>query len=177
MKTIISRLLLSKAAKTAALFCLIYAMPVSALICSTDSNLAIADGSGSATPGATASIDIVVPSSPGTTVTDLDFQVRINHTYVGDLIVTLTSPAGTTITLIDRPGVPATTFGCSFDNLDLTLDDAAGTSVETQCNTSTPAINGTHQPTGSLAAFNGQLVSGTWVLSVTDNAGHDHFGQ
>jgi subtilisin-like proprotein convertase family protein len=164
---------LSKAAKTAALFCLIYATPVSALICSTDSNLAIADGSGSATPGATASINIVVPSSPGTTVTDLDFQVRINHTYVGDLIVTLTSPAGTTITLIDRPGVPATTFGCSFNNLDLTLDDAAGTSVETQCNTSTPAINGTHQPTGSLAAFNGQLVSGTWVLSVTDNAGQD----
>ncbi|MBL4671824.1 MAG: proprotein convertase P-domain-containing protein, partial [Arenicella sp.] len=164
---------MTKAAKIAVLFGLIYATPVSALICSTDSNLAIPDGSGSATPGATASVNIVVPSSPGTTVTDLDFQVRINHTYVGDLIVTLTSPAGTTITLIDRPGVPASTFGCSRNNLNLTLDDGAGTSVETQCNATAPAINGTHQPTGSLAAFNGQLVSGTWVLSVTDNAGFD----
>ncbi len=167
----------SRIRNTAYAVCLLgsaFALPANAVICSTDSNIAIPDGSGSATSGGAVSVSIIVPSSPGTTVVDLDFDLAINHTYVGDLVATLTSPAGTTVTLMDRPGVPASTFGCSGNNISgLTLDDAAGTSIETQCAGAVPTISGTHQPTGSLSAFNGELVSGTWTLSVTDNAGQD----
>ncbi len=149
------------------------ASPASAMFCSTDADIAIPDGTGSATPGAPASISIVVPPTFDGTVTDLNFDLNINHTWVGDLIVTLTSPDGTLVTLFDRPGVPASTFGCGGNNLAVTLDDDAATQVEAQCAGADPTISGTHQPNGSLSDFNGDVYAGTWTLSVTDNAGFD----
>lgn len=143
------------------------AVPAYAVICSEDANIAIPDNTGSA------SITIDLPPSPGTTVTDLDFQLAIDHTWVGDLIVTLTSPSGTTVTLLDRPGTPPGNFGCNGDNIETTFDDASGTEAEDQCANADPTIGGTHQPTGSLADFNGELVSGTWTLNVSDNARRD----
>ena len=150
-----------------------YALSANAMICSTSPNTAIPDGSGSATPGATASITITVPPVYINPITDLDFLVRINHTFVGDLIVRLTSPAGTTVTLIDRPGRPPATYGCSGDNYNVTLDDSAATAVENQCAGAIPAISGVHTPNSPLSAFNGQIPAGVWTLSVTDNAGQD----
>jgi len=150
--------------------------PVWAMICSTDSNVAIPDGSGSTTPGTAATVSIVVPAVYTNAITDLDFLLEIDHTYVGDLIVTLTSPAGTTVTLVDRPGSPTPlgTFGCSGDDINMTLDDEAATAVEDQCDTTaTPTISSTHSPTGLLSAFDGETPAGTWTLSVTDNAGFD----
>lgn len=144
-----------------------------AMICSTSPNTAIPDGSGSATPGATASVFITVPATYVNPITDLDFLTQINHTYVGDLIVTLTSPAATTVTLIDRPGRPPATFGCSGNNINATMDDEAATLVENQCAGAVPTISGTHRPNGSLTAFDGQIPAGVWRIDVTDNAGQD----
>ena len=152
--------------------------PALAMLCSTDANVAIADGSGSATPGAVATATIDVPAAFEGTVTDMNFDLQINHTYVGDLIVTLTSPDGTIVTLMDRPGSPATTFGCSNNNVDATFDDASTTAVETEC-AAGPAITGTLNPTGALSDFSdtgggiGVAIAGTWTVSVTDNAGQD----
>jgi subtilisin-like proprotein convertase family protein len=164
-----------------------YSVPTSAaVLCGTGANVAIADGSGSATPGTPATISIVVtaadlPSSPDVhnIVDSLTFDLRINHTYVGDLIATLTSPgfgvdeAPTTVTLMDRPGVPASTFGCFRNNVNATFDDTSGTAVEGQCANPVPAIGGTLNPTGSLSDFDGKYAIGTWTLTVTDNAGVD----
>lgn len=154
------------------MFAMFVSTPVLAMLCSTDANVAIADGAGSATPGAVATATIVVPAAFEGTVLDMNFDLVINHTYVGDLIVTLTSPDGTIVTLMDRPGSPATTFGCSNDNVDATFDDASGVPVETQC-AAPPAIAGTLNPTGTMADFNGDTIAGTWTVSVTDNAGQD----
>lgn len=140
----------------------VHIAPALAVICSTDANLAIPQD------GSFVSIDIEMPPSPGTTITDLNFQLFIDHAWVGDVIATLTSPAGTTIDLINRPGVPASFFGCPRDDIDVTLDDAAATQAENQCSLPFPAVGGTRQPDGSLATFNGELVSGTWTLSVSD---------
>ncbi len=140
--------------------------------CGTGPAVAIADGSGSATPGAVATASIVFPAFYTNAITDLTFDLNITHTYVGDLIVTLTSPAGTVVTLMDRPGVPASTFGCSQNNVDATFDDASGVAVETECSAA-PAISGTLNPTGSLSSFDGETPAGTWTISVTDNAGQD----
>ncbi len=112
----------------------------------------------------------------GGALTDLDVTLDIQHTYVGDLVVTLTNEStGTTITLLDRPGLPAINpnFGCGNDNIDATLDDAAGTAAEDQCSATPPAIGGTHAPTDALAAFNGESAEGTWTLNVSDNEGQD----
>jgi len=63
-------------------------------------------------------------------IDDMDFQLEINHTWVGDLEATLTSPDGTTtIDLMDRPGFPAGFFGCANDNLNVTFDDESANTL------------------------------------------------
>ena len=96
----------------------------------------------------TTGVNLTVAVSGLGPITDLDFRfdgtvsspdplsttVGVNHSWVGDMIFRLTSPGGTTVTFYDRPGVPASTFGCSSNNLfNLTLDDEAGSALEGQC--------------------------------------------
>ena len=107
------------------------------------------------------------------TIADLNVYFETDHTYVGDLRATLTSPAGTTITLFDRPGVPATTFGCSANGLMVTFDDQASLTsgdFETDC---IPANPNTYRSLVPLAAFEGENFKGNWVLKVYDAAGGD----
>ena len=154
---------------------LLASAPVGAMLCSTGPDVAIPQGSGSATPGAAATTTIVVPAAFNAEIDDMDFQLEIDHTYVGDLIVTLESPAGTVVTLLDRPGrfTPFGTFGCFRNNINVTLDDEAATTVESQCAAADPTIAGTRSPNGSLSDFDGEDYAGTWTVSVTDNAGQD----
>ena len=49
----------------------------------------------------------------------LQVCLTIDHSWVGDLIVRLTAPNGQTVTLVDRPGIPATSFGCDGTNIDV----------------------------------------------------------
>lgn len=148
------------------------------MMCSDDPDTLIPDdsintGASDANPGSPGSITIDVPAGAVGTISDLDFQLAIDSTYVGDLIVTLTSPANTTVTLIDRPGRAddgsgGGGFGCSRNDIDTTLDDSAGTAAEGQCINATPTITGTLSPTGNLSDFNGESLSGTWTLTATD---------
>lgn len=101
-------------------------------------------------------------------IADLNVNLEISHTWVGDVIVTLQSPAGTVVTIFDRPGVPASTFGCNGDNILATLDDEAGNQVEIQCAGSVPTINGTFIPNNLLSAFDGESTLGNWTLTVSD---------
>lgn len=79
---------------------------------------------------------------------DVDVEMDISHTFIGDLAVDLTSPEGTTVRLHDRSGG-------GDDDIVVTYDD-----------------DGT-APAGSLADFDGENVAGTWTLTVSDNAGAD----
>jgi len=100
-------------------------------------------------------------------------HVQTTHTYPGDLKVTL-SRGGTSVVTIDRPGVPASSFGCGTPDIDVMLDDAATTPVENACASSSPGISGTLRPNNPLdTAFAGQAFSGTWTLNVSDNASGD----
>lgn len=142
------------------------------------STLAIPDGDdGTSTPG-TVDLPILVPSAAYDTaaISDLIFDLQINHTFTGDLRVTLISPNGTSVILMDRPGTASSygsPYGCSNGNVDATFDDASGTDVETQCNGIAPAISGSLNPTGALSDFDGEIASGIWVVRVEDNAGSD----
>ncbi|WP_306582696.1 hypothetical protein [Dokdonella sp.] len=135
------------------------------IICSTV-NQAIPDN----TP---AGINNTITLSDSSLLNGLTVSIKANHTWVGDLKFTL-SKGATSSALIDRPGVPGSTFGCSGDNVDVILDDAASSPVETTCNSTPPALSGTLSPNApGLAPFVGQTLAGTWTMNASDNAGGD----
>lgn len=119
-------------------------------------------------PNGTSSVSSNLTVSGSGTIADVNVSVNMDHVWVGDLGFTL-SKGGANVKIIDRPGVPASTYGCSGDNIVATLDDAAGTAVEGQCASSTPTINGTFSPNNALSAFNGLDGNGTWTLTVQDD--------
>lgn len=140
-------------------------------------NSSFAGGSGAIpdnSPGAPLEDNLLISGTSGTIVS-LTVSVDISHTWVGDLQLTLVSPAGTEIALLDRPGVPAGSFGCSDDDFSITFDDASGFSdadLETRCGF-TPWYNGDAQPIDALAALAGEDLDGTWILRIADNASGD----
>ncbi len=111
-------------------------------------------------------------------VSDLDVAVNINHTWVGDLCVTLSHDGGTPVELIRRPGLepdacgPGVCCGCNADNYSGTvLDDEGGDgAVEGSC---TPGNPGSLTPNNPLSAFDGADSAGNWTLNVSDGAGAD----
>jgi subtilisin-like proprotein convertase family protein len=134
-----------------------------------------------------AGVNINIPVSGVTgNITDLNFtfdtggacdaivnnlNAGMNHTWVGDLAFKLTSPNGTTVTFIDRIGVPASAAGFNGNNFcAATIDDAAATPIE---GVTVEPVAGTFSPNNPLAVFNGQSANGNWVLNVSDNAGID----
>jgi subtilisin-like proprotein convertase family protein len=95
--------------------------------------------------------------------------VGLDHSWVGDLIVTLTSPSGTTVTLMNRPGGT----GNSGNNFCQTvLDDAAVNSIQNIPIAGNP-YTGTFKPASPLSAFAGEDANGTWQLHLSDNATFD----
>ncbi len=143
-----------------------FSRPVGASLTPTGLPLAITDNS---TTGVTSTL--TVPTNVA--LTDVNVRVQITHTWVGDLKITLRSPAGTTITLLDRPGFTGSGFGCSNDNMNVTFDDAAAINTETHCAGTTPWLTGPGLPFAALSAFNGQSSLGDWVLTVSDGAASD----
>ncbi|MEM8962396.1 MAG: hypothetical protein AAGD38_13015 [Acidobacteriota bacterium] len=117
------------------------------------------------------SSEIVI--GPDVTLNDLDVQIVATHTWIGDLIISLTGPDGT-VAILDRPGVPASTFGCGDNNFDLTFDDDSAVVPEDICsvgNDDTPWLTGDAAPIGALSTFTS--TAGTWTLSASDNATGD----
>jgi subtilisin-like proprotein convertase family protein len=117
-------------------------------------NLAIPDNN---TTGVTSTI--TVPDTG--TVLDVTVYVKITHPRVGDLVLTLTNPSGTKVTLLTQPS-------CTRANIDATLDDTASSAVQSQCATTTPTISGMFTPYQPLAAFSGQALAGIWSFNASD---------
>jgi subtilisin-like proprotein convertase family protein len=102
-------------------------------------------------------------------IQDLDVQIQLEHPWVGDLLLTL-SHGSTSVTVVDRPGLPARGFGCLAPDLDAVLDDEAAASIETQCSPEIPVISGTFRPSNPLSTFDGQDAAGAWTLTIADRA-------
>ncbi len=113
--------------------------------------------------GTPAGVTSTIALSGGGVVTDLNVGINITHTWVEDLTVTLTSPSGTTVTLVQRRGGS----GDNFTNT--VFDDEAATAIST----GTPPFTGSFQPEAALSAFDGQSLAGTWTLKVVDSIGQD----
>ena len=108
----------------------------------------------------TSTLNISLPDP--TIITDVNvLNLQIAHTWTGDLNISLTSPAGTTVNLIN--------FLCgSNDNVIINLDDEASSGL-----TCPLSLGNTQQPNGNLSDFIGEDLSGTWTLTIIDIANLD----
>lgn len=119
-------------------------------------------------PNGTSSITSNIAANAGNgPIYDVNVTLNMDHAWVGDLVYTLSAPSGESVILIDRPGIPASSFGCSGDDIVATLDDDAALPAEDECN-GTPTINGTFSPLNPLSAFNSLNSAGSWTLEVED---------
>ncbi len=110
-----------------------------------------------AIPGAGV-IESVIFIPDGRTITDVDVRVNIQHTYVGDLRITLTGPQGQSVLLVNRRGGPGQNFtGTIFDT-------QAGTPVTLGA----APFTGRFRPEQSLNALNNTSAQGNWTLRIED---------
>ncbi len=96
-------------------------------------------------------------------------QLRITHTFDGDLVLRLRSPDNTVVLLSYQVGGNGAGFGtdCPADGNDTTFDDQAATSILT----GTPPFIGSFRPQEPLSAFagkSGAQVNGNWTLEAVD---------
>jgi subtilisin-like proprotein convertase family protein len=118
----------------------------------------------SGTPTVTSTLTI--PS--GGIISDVNVNLNIPHTWINDLTVTITSPAGTSVELFTAKCDPQN----GNINVMATFDDSGSTLI---CNPGpNPAgISGTLTPDSPLSAFNGENSTGTWTLTVADGFDQD----
>jgi len=99
-------------------------------------------------------------------ITDLNVTLDITHTWVDDMEITLTSPAGTSVVIFN--------VGCSGDDLTMDLDDeAAGDLADCTTGVNPAYPDPAYVPSNALSAFDGENTVGDWTLEVTDTAGGD----
>ena len=144
--------------------------------------------------GLSDTIDTSGSFGPAELVSSVSVVVSIDHTWVGDLVIDLTSPDGTLLRMLSRAratmpdgqteGPP---FGDS-SNLDsanpVSFQDGAATSAETLGigignNASIPAqivfadADGWTTDITTFAGFIGETAGGNWTLTVADYATQD----
>ncbi|MCA9292035.1 MAG: hypothetical protein KDA25_12965 [Phycisphaerales bacterium] len=120
----------------------------------------------------TTTIDDLLVTDVGT-VDDIDFTFDIDY-RIGNLTVHL-AHGGTTITLIDLPGVPETSLGNGQLGYDIVLDDEGrGGPIEDEGNFGSPfdpiTSPPSYTPNEALSAFDGMPSEGIWTVTVITNA-------
>lgn len=129
------------------------------------------------------------------TVTGVDVDLAVDHSWVGDLTVKVFSPMGTEVTMMSRPGFAETAddgTGCCGDSSNLvntspimyldtgTFDaENMGSTIlggdfvcqdDGECDFFPNPDTG---PGTNLADFNGEAAEGDWNVCVGDSAGGD----
>lgn len=100
---------------------------------------------------------------------DVDLGVIVNHTWRGDLRITLRSPAGTSVQLTN-----GNTNNLSGDHFNVRLDDEGTQLVNTDGNTvahtdaQSPPFQHNFIPDNPLSVFDGQNSAGTWTMEICD---------
>lgn len=110
-------------------------------------------------------------AATGGTVDSVEVQVDLGHTFVGDTRAVLTHvQSGTSVTLYDRPGVPASQFGCSGQNVLATFTDSASVAAEDECqDAADPALSGSFLPVDPLSDFQNLPITSDWQLEYYDD--------
>lgn len=121
--------------------------------------------------GATIVDDVFVPDTGVVADVDVTFDIRYR---IGQLTVEL-SHGGTTITLIEEPGVPEFgALGSGQLGYDIVLDDeGTGGPIEDEGNFGSPfepiLSPPNYTPDEALAAFDGMPIEGIWTITIRTN--------
>jgi subtilisin-like proprotein convertase family protein len=134
----------------------------SPLFTTTNTPLSISDGD-----GAIQQSIITIPSSfSGNAIDDINVHLDITHSSMGDLAVSITSPSGTTVSLLQ--------LQCGFfDNASVIFDDKGTTP---SCSSSPPTLDGVFKGKGKLSDFEGEDFVGDWILTVEDVSANGEVG-
>jgi subtilisin-like proprotein convertase family protein/subtilisin family serine protease len=110
-------------------------------------------------PNSVQSVVNISGVSPTKFIEDVNVTFELTHTWLADIEVTLTSPDGTTITLLDQP--------CDdLDDVDVIFDDKG---LAQTCNDLLPpALIGSIKAEEKLSSFVGENINGDWILTVND---------
>ena len=134
-----------------------------------------------------ASSTITVPTGSNFSITNITVTLNnLTHTFVGDLIATLTYvPTNTTVSLFNRIGRPTDTFGDSSNfNGNYSFNDAFTGNLWTVAASGGDDFvipGGNYFPTGAgsgtlvpiLTSLGGSQTAGDWRLTISDNAEDD----
>ena len=112
-------------------------------------------------PGPIADINLSIDGTACSTTAG-STTVGLDHTFVSDLHITLLSPSGTPVLVINE----ADSSGNNFCQVILD-DQTANPSIQTVTSAQAP-FAGTWKPNAPLSAFNGQNPNGTWTLRAQD---------
>lgn len=91
-------------------------------------------------------------------IADINVALNVEHSFLSDLQISLTSPEGTTVVLVSSSCDDSRNINAVFD------DEASSFACA-----GNPAIGGTVAPLGSLSSFNGESLLGEWILEIKDN--------
>ncbi|MES2812220.1 MAG: S8 family serine peptidase [Bacteroidota bacterium] len=110
-----------------------------------------------------ASVPVVVADD--IKIGDLNVVLDITHTWIGDMIITLTGPAAIGSPEIILLNQPCAGSNATYPNIQATLDDSG---VVHGCSATAPVVSGTIKPYESLINLNGLSAQGTWTLNIHD---------
>jgi len=140
--------------------------PQAATVASPDTGLAIPDNpastGGPTEPPVVASLTLDPDAFPGV-FTAARVRVQINHSFVSDLRLTLVTPSGDRILLMNRRGGDAV-------NMNVLFDPTASQPIATQTRPAGSPLNGTFRPEGNLAVLVGRAMAGEYRLEIVDLA-------
>lgn len=138
--------------------------PLAGPRCTAPTGATVSNTSNAAVPDNGVLVRTFTVAGAGPVLWDLDVVLNVTHPNSGDLDVTLTSPAGTVVTLTtDNGGTNDNVFaGTRFD-------DQADTPVTDAATTNLVAL-ATVAPEQPLDRFYGQNPNGVWTLSISDDA-------
>jgi subtilisin-like proprotein convertase family protein len=105
-------------------------------------------------------------------VADVNVRFRANHTFDGDLVISLIAPDGTIVPLSNNRGSSGDNFGSGANDCSgtpVTFDDSAATAISA----GTAPFAGSFRPDSPLSALNGKEMNGTWKLRFSDTGAAD----
>tara|TARA_B110000977_G_scaffold134075_1_gene170709 strand:- start:854 stop:8332 length:7479 start_codon:yes stop_codon:yes gene_type:complete len=111
-------------------------------------------------------VSSTISISENLVITDVNVGVDVSHTYVAELIITLTSPTGTSATLLPELTCFNPDDGSGGSDINVMFDDDGS---DLLCGSSSPVVSGNIRPLlDTLDIFNNQSTQGDWILSITD---------
>lgn len=106
---------------------------------------------------------ITVPANESVVIGDINVTVNLTHTWLGDLTISLISPTGTEVVLMENV--------CGEgDNINVIFDDSG---IEFECADTTPVVVGTLRAQNLLSSFVTEDSVGDWTLRVVDGFDQD----